>query len=72
MAETWLEALAEQRALIMAQHAHKDEVADGLQGDPAMEHDFSWESDEPLFDPDPPFDQDFHDALYGPTIPLEG
>jgi hypothetical protein len=72
VASTWLEAIAEHRQRILAQHAHEDAVADGLQGDPAMEHDFSWESDEPLFDPDPPFDQDFHDALYGPTIPLEG
>ncbi len=34
MPETWLEALAEQRELLIAQYAHEDEVADGLQSEP--------------------------------------
>lgn len=34
MPETWLEVIARERESILAQHAHADDVADGLQSEP--------------------------------------
>jgi hypothetical protein len=58
---TWLEALAEQRALILADQGFKDEVADGMQSNLDAHGDDLGPTDP--FDGLPPWDDPVYDEL---------